>query len=80
MFGTNVIRSVTIVAEDTRIKGIPIGVSFMYRLFVIIVGVTIGAITAASTTIATEAVAISTTFGTRTTACLDQRRVFILAA
>jgi hypothetical protein len=69
MFGTDVVRMVTIVAEGATIKGIPV---VIHRLLFVIVGTTTGIRGIVSTTAgAATATTMSTTTGERiTTACL----------
>jgi hypothetical protein len=79
MLSTDVIRTVTIVAEGPMIKGIPVEVSIIHRLLFVIIGVTTGIRRIVSTT--AGATTISTTSGVRiTTACLAQRRVLACTA
>jgi hypothetical protein len=79
MFGTDVIRTVTIVAEGATIKGIP---GVIHRLLFVIVSVTTGIRGIVSTAAgAATATTISTTTGARiTTARLAQRGALVCAA
>jgi hypothetical protein len=82
MLGTDVVRTVTIIAEGTTIIVIPIEVNVIHRLLFIIVGTTTGIGRIVSTAVrAATATTISTTSGARiTTACLAQRRALVCAA
>jgi hypothetical protein len=82
MFGTDVVRTVTIVAEGATIKGIPVEVYVIHRFLFIIVGTTTGIRGIVSTAArAATATTISTTSGARiTTACLARRGALVCAA
>jgi hypothetical protein len=79
MFGMDVIRTVTIVAEGTMIKGIP---GNIHRLLFVIVGATTGIRGIVSTAArAATTTTISTTTSARiTTACLARRGALVCAA
>jgi hypothetical protein len=79
MFGTDVVRTVTIVAKGTTIKGIP---GIIQRLLFVIVGATTGIRGIVSTAAgAATTTTISTTTGTRiTTARLARRGALVCAA
>jgi hypothetical protein len=79
MFGTDVIRTETNVAEGATIKGIP---GVIHRLLFVIVSVTTGIRGIVSTAAgAATATTISTTTGARiTTARLAQRGALVCAA